>query len=108
MPSYRFLRRHIQRLGPYASLGLLVVPLAVAEPLKLVAVLVAGKGHVVSGTIAMLCAYSISLLVVERLFQIVKPKLLTLPWFAAMWKRFVVVRHKVLSLCFSTQSDPSR
>ncbi len=56
----------------------------------------------------MLCAYSISLLVVERLFQIVKPKLLTLPWFAAMWKRFVVVRHKVLSLCFPTQSDPSR
>src|SRR5581483_1037740 len=39
------LRRLIRRLPPYPSLVLLVVPLAVVEPLKLTTVLVAGAGH---------------------------------------------------------------
>ena len=37
-------RRRIQRLGPYPSLALLVVPVALVEPLKLIALLVAGCG----------------------------------------------------------------
>src|ERR1700712_3923494 len=38
------LRRRIQKLGPYQSLALLAVPLACAEPLKLLALYVAGGG----------------------------------------------------------------
>ena len=37
-------RRRIQQLGPYQSLFLLLVPLATIEPLKLIAVVAAGKG----------------------------------------------------------------
>jgi hypothetical protein len=35
---------------------------------------------------------------IERLFKLVKPKLLTLPWFARLWSRFVMVRRKFWSL----------
>jgi hypothetical protein len=38
-----------------------------------------------SATLQITCAYAASLLLVERLFKIVKPKLLTLRWFARLW-----------------------
>jgi hypothetical protein len=44
------LRRSIEGLGRYPSLFLLALPTATVEPLKLVAVAVAGKGHWVTGT----------------------------------------------------------
>jgi hypothetical protein len=75
-----------------------VVPLAIVEPLKLVAAVVAGTGHWVTGTVTIACAYLVSLFFVERLFVIAKPKLLTLPWFAAGWKWFVAMRSKALAL----------
>jgi hypothetical protein len=81
--------------GPYQSLLLLVVPACLVEPMKLAALAVAGEGHWITGTGMIVAAYAASLLLVERLFLIVKPKLLTLPWFASVWARFVALRAKV-------------
>jgi hypothetical protein len=89
-------RRYIQELGPYQSLALLAVPTATVEPLKLVAVAVAGAGHWMTGAAMIVACYTLSLVVVERLFIIVKPKLLTIPWFAKIWQWFVHVRTAVL------------
>jgi hypothetical protein len=88
-------RRVIQKLGPYQSLALLLVPLTLVEPLKLVALFVAGTGHWLTGTGMIIGAYAFSLLVVERLFRVVKPKLMTLIWFAKLWTRLVALRDKV-------------
>src|ERR1700759_732352 len=87
-------RRIIEGLGPYQSLVLLAIPTALVEPLKLIAVAVAGDGHWITGTVMIVAAYAASFLLVERLFLIVKPKLLTLPWFARLWTRFIVIRGK--------------
>jgi hypothetical protein len=95
-PAHPSLRRRIERLGPYQSLVLLAIPLGLVEPLKLAAVAIAGTGHWITGTITVVCAYAVSLLVVERLFGIVKPKLLTLPWFARLWNWFVALRRRAL------------
>lgn len=92
------IRRWMQSLGPYASLAVVAVPLAIVEPLKLVAAVVAGAGHWLTGTITIGCAYLVSLFFVERLFVIAKPKLLTLHWFAAGWNWFVAMRSKALAL----------
>jgi hypothetical protein len=73
------LRRSIEGLGPYQSLALLLVSTSLGEPLKLIAVVVAGDGHWIAGTVMIIAAYAASLLVGERLFKMVKPKLLTLP-----------------------------
>jgi hypothetical protein len=95
-PSSR-LRRWIEGLGPYQSLLLLAVPTSLVEPLKLVGVAIAGAGHWITGIVAIVCAYAASLLLVERLFRIVKPKLLTLPWFARLWNGLLAVRRHVLA-----------
>src|SRR5512132_4000807 len=73
-------RRRLQKMSPYLSLVLLLVPLLLVEPLKLVAVFIAGKGHWLTGTGMLIGAYAVSLLFVERLFRMIKPKLMTLGW----------------------------
>jgi hypothetical protein len=89
-------RRHLQKMSPYLSLVLLLVPLLLVEPLKLVAVFIAGKGHWLTGTGMLVGAYAVSLLFVERLFRVVKPKLMMLDWFARLWMWFVTVWNKVV------------
>jgi hypothetical protein len=91
------LRRFIEGLGPYQSLVLLLVPTSLVEPLKLVAIAVAGEGHWITGTVMILVAYAASLLLIERLFRMVKPKLLTLPWFARIWDWLITVRIKTIA-----------
>ena len=43
----------------------------------------------------MLFAYATSAFLIERLFRIVKPKLLTLSWFEWYWTKFVSIRDKI-------------
>ena len=77
------IRERIESLGPYPSLFLLAIPTAFVESLKLVAL--AGDGHWISGSCMVIAAYATSFLVLERLFLVVKPKIMTLGWFARIW-----------------------
>jgi hypothetical protein len=88
------LRQQIARLPPYPALLVVAGPLAVVEPLKLATVLIAGEGHWITSAVVLLFAYAVSLFVTHWLFVVVKPKLLTLPWFAWTWKKFVSWRDR--------------
>jgi hypothetical protein len=100
------LSRFVRSLGPYQSLTLLLVPIGIVEPLKLVAVVVAGEGHWLAGTAMVAGAYAVSILVIERLFRLVKPKLLTLDWFARLWTRFVGLRHRLARWLIPSPASP--
>jgi hypothetical protein len=73
-------------------MALLAVPTSIVEPLKLAAVAIAGEGHWNIGTVVIIVAYCTSVFADERLFSIVKPKLLTLNWFARLWTWLVGLR----------------
>jgi hypothetical protein len=88
-------RRQIRRLGPYQSLALMLLPILLVEPLKIVALFVAGHGHWLTGTGMLVAAYGVSLVVVERLFKVVKFKLMTMNWFADLWRWFTAVRDRM-------------
>jgi hypothetical protein len=96
MRFLRTFRRRLEQLGPYPSLLVLAIPVTIVEPLKLVAVLVAGGGHFVTGVLFLIFVYAVSLVVTERFFIILKPKLLMLPWFAKSWWWFVAARRRGL------------
>lgn len=96
--KWQAVRRFLEGLGPYPSLLVLAGPVCLVEPLKLAAVAVAGDGHWITGTAMIVAAYSASLLVVDRLFIIVKPKLLQLGWFARLWASFLVLKYRLKSL----------
>jgi hypothetical protein len=86
--------RQFARLGPYQSLVVVILPLVIVEPLKLVALVIAGEGHWMIGTATMIVAYLGSLLIVERLFRVLKPKLMQLPWFSKLWIWLVTLRDR--------------
>jgi hypothetical protein len=77
-------RRKIQQLGPYKSLTVLLVPLLIVEPVKMAGVAFASLGHWVGGACMIVGAYAAGLLIVDRLFRVVKSKIYTLPWCATI------------------------
>jgi hypothetical protein len=108
MPFLARTHRRLQKMSPYLSLVLLLVPLLLVEPLKLVAVYVAGNGNWLTGTGMLLVAYAASLLFLERLFRVVKPKLMMLGWFARLWMGFVTLRNKVIPWASKTPIEANR
>lgn len=88
-------RRTIQQFGPYKSLALLLAPLLIVEPLKIAGVAFASLGHWVGGACMIVGAYAAGLLVVDRLFRIVKSKLLTL--FAALASTWIGARSRAVA-----------
>src|SRR6185437_14040232 len=87
---------------------LLAVPVLLVEPFKAIAVFAAGKGHWLNATGMIIAAYAASLLVVERLFRAVKPKLLMLDWFSKLWALYTTLRDKLFgcSVKGSSPADP--
>ena len=73
--------------------------------MKLMAVAVAGQGHRVTGSTGMVAAYAVSILVVERLFEMVEPKRSTLDWFAKAWTRFVALHRRMVDWFTRTKTS---
>lgn len=78
----RWIGTWIAGLGPYPSLVLVLVPLALLEPAKPVGAWLFATGRPVAGAAVIGGAELVKITLVERLFHIAKPKLLTIGWFA--------------------------
>ena len=98
-------RRAIERLPPYPSLLLLGIPWLIVESTKLAALAFAGEGHWLSGAGVLVCAYGAGALGTERLFAIVKPKLLQLPWFARFWRYISRLHARLRAKIFMAGSN---
>ncbi len=72
----------LDRLPPYPTLILFLVPFVVLEPFKLGGLWLMATGHFRVGVITLALAHLLSIVVVERLFHATRDKLLTIPWFA--------------------------
>ena len=90
-------RRKVQQFGPYKCLALLLIPLLIVEPLKIAGIAFVSLGHWTAGASIIGGAYVVSLLIIDRLFRVVKSKLMTMNWFAALMTVFVKTRGQVLS-----------
>ena len=76
------LRKWIGSLSPYPSLALFAVPLIVLEPVKPVAAYLIGTGKILTGMTMLAIGEILKLVIVERLFQLCRRKLLKIPLFA--------------------------
>jgi len=97
-PLYRYLARfhfldllaaHIRTLKPYPSLALFLLPIIILEPAKPVAAYALAAGHPALAVGIFASAELLKLVIVERLFQITRDKLMSIPAFAwayARWK----------------------
>src|SRR6478672_10524559 len=76
------LRRWVLSLGPYPSLALFAVPVIILEPAKPLSAYLIGTGHFFAGAVVFITAEVLKLTFVERLFQLNRNKLLSIPAFA--------------------------
>lgn len=60
---------------------------------EVVAVAIPEKGHWIAGMTMVVTCYLLSLVLLGRLFVIVKSKLLTIPWFVKIWKAILACAH---------------
>ncbi len=88
-------RRRIQQFGPYRSLAFLLVPLLIVEPVKMTGMAFIGFGHWFGGACMIIGSYAAGFLVVDRVYRVVKSRLYTMPWCAALAGRL----HAVLARC---------
>jgi hypothetical protein len=75
----------IEDLPPAATLVVFVVPVAILFPIKLAALWAFGHGHWFVGIGALVLAKLAGLGVTAFIFEVTRPKLLQIPWFARLY-----------------------
>jgi hypothetical protein len=89
-PLFAFLAARLGKLGPYATLALFLVPVVVLEPIKPIALIMMGSGHVTTGLLVIIFGEILKVTLVERLFHVSRDKLMSIPAFA--WSYGIVKR----------------
>lgn len=90
------LEARVARLPPHGALLALAVPFAVAEPLKLLALLLLARGAFLAGLATMAVAHLGSFLLVERVYHAGRTQLLTIGWFARVVGWLDAIRQAVI------------
>ena len=93
--TWRIMERFTRAIGSLPRLMILIlfaVPFAVAEPLKLLSLVLIARGRVTIGILLLVFAYLVTFLVVERIYHAGRDKLLTYPWFDWAMRQVVQVR----------------
>jgi hypothetical protein len=95
----RTLRDLVERLPAPVVLLVLLIPLGIIEPLKFVGLWLIGHHHIVLGILAFVVAKVAGLGVLAFLFEMTRPKLLSMPWFERFYHFVLRVRawaHEML------------
>lgn len=89
LPILRWGEAAIKRSSPFGAFIWLAVPVMHAFFLKLVGWALIADGHFIAGVLFLLVVKLISTAIVAYIFHLVRPTLLTLPWFARLYTRWV-------------------
>lgn len=92
----KVLEKKIASFGPYTALAMFLIPGLVLIPFKLSGVFLMGHGHYVLGLIMFLLAKLAGTAIGARLFVILKPSLMKLPWFAKYFTKFIDWKTRVI------------
>jgi hypothetical protein len=82
LPVFHRVGPWVRSLGPYPTLVLFLVPVAILEPIKPLGLYLIGTGHAMEGVLLIASAELLKITLVERLFHMSRDKLLSIRWFA--------------------------
>lgn len=83
-PLFKWLEKFIERLPPYPTMAVFLIPGALLFPVKLFAVYLMTHGQVLLGLGVIIAAKVVGTAIVARLYVICQPKLMTIGWFATV------------------------
>jgi hypothetical protein len=92
------MREWVMTLDPYMALCLLLVPWLILEPLKPLGFLLFHRHHHVAATTVIVVGELGKLATFDQLFDMAKPKLLTLHWFARLYETWREALHRLRRL----------
>jgi hypothetical protein len=92
----RRLRGWIRSLPPYPSLALFSVPVILLEPVKFVAAYVAATGNFIVAGFTFAIGELVKLVLIERLFDLTREKLMKISAFAWIYGHYVQAREWIL------------
>jgi hypothetical protein len=92
----RRLRGWIRSLPPYPSLALFSVPVILLEPVKFVAAYVAATGNFVVAAVTFAFGELLKLVLIERLFDLTREKLMKISAFAWIYGHYVQAREWIM------------
>ena len=95
---FESMRAWIGSLRPYPTLALFILPVLLLEPVKPIAAYLMAIGHIISGLVVLIAGELIKLLLIERLFNVSRDKLMAIPAFAWCYDRFSQGHDWVISL----------
>jgi hypothetical protein len=96
--AFESLRAWIVSLPPYPTLALFIVPVILLEPVKPIAAYLTATGHVVGGLTILIVGELLKLLFIERLFNVSRDKLMSIPVFAWCYDKFCQGQDWVVAL----------
>jgi len=91
------MERQVAKLPPYGVLVALAVPFFGVEPLKLLGFYWLGTGRPVIGVAMLVFSYAAGFILVERVYNAGRDKLLTIRWFVVVLDFVVAIRDGVLN-----------
>jgi hypothetical protein len=101
MMAWRWVRRTrdwVMTLNPYMALCLLLVPWLILEPLKPLGFLLFHRHHHLAATIVIVVGELAKLATFDQLFDMAKPRLLSLHWFARLYETWRAALHRLRML----------
>jgi hypothetical protein len=87
----------ITRLPPYAALFVFALPTGLLLPLKFLALLLIGQGHLVLAALLFAAAKILATALIARLFLLTQPALMRIGWFAVAYERLLPWKEALLA-----------
>ena len=88
LPLWAKLEDRVRSLPPWGAVLIFFLPVVMLFPIKLAALFLFGRSHYASGFALLAGAKLVGTAVVARLFQLVRPTLMTIGWFARWYPRW--------------------
>lgn len=88
----------LRALPPWGALLAFLVPVLMLLPIKLFALYLLARGHSLGALLLIIGAKLVGTAFVARLFQLVEPALMRIPWFAHWYPRWKVWKDEVLAV----------
>ncbi len=94
-PLIRWFESVVQRLPPYPTMAVFLLPGIVLFPVKLAAVYLMTHGHVIWGVGVIVAAKLLGTAIVARTYVVCKPKLMQIGWFARLHDWLIATRNRL-------------
>jgi hypothetical protein len=97
LPLWAALEAALRRLPPWGAALAFFVPAIALLPVKLAALFLLGGGHALLGAGVLLVAKVAGTALLARLFELTRPTLLRVPWFAHWYPRWKAWKDGILA-----------